>query len=122
MPLHFLIDADLPRRTTELCRRHGHTADDVRDLGMGTALDDRIAAHAKQHSLCLMTGDFGFADVRNYPPGEYAGIVVLVVSPRMTAPTILGMVEALMQRDDILAGLRGRLAIVEPGRVRLRPA
>ncbi len=122
MPLHFLVDADLPRRTAALCRRFGHAADDVRDLGMGTATDDQIATHAKQQSLCLMTGDFGFADVRNYPPEQYAGIVVLAISPHMTAPTILGIVEELMKRNDILARVPGRLAVVEPSRVRLRPA
>ncbi len=25
----------------------------------------------------MVTGDFGFADIRLYPPGEYAGIIVL---------------------------------------------
>ena len=30
---------------------------------------------AQAHKLCLLTGDF--ADIRNYPPHSYAGIVVL---------------------------------------------
>ena len=71
---------------------------------------------------CILTGDFDFADIRRYAPKRYAGIVVLWLPPVASESTILRLVEALLERTDVLERLPGRLAIVEPGRIRLRPA
>ncbi len=120
--MRFLVDADLPRGTAPLIQRHGHDAVDVRDIGLGSADDTVIAAHAKAKGFCLMTGDFGFADIRNYPPADYAGIVVLELPRDATARTILSLIEGLLQQPTVLSRLPGRLAIVEFGRIRLRPA
>lgn len=120
--MRFLVDADLPRRTVRLLRDHGHEAEDVRDAGLGGSPDSEVAARAREKGLCLITGDFDFADVRNYAPEEYAGIIVLKLPPDATAGTILALVEALLNSPEVLERLPGRLAVVEPGRVRLRPA
>jgi hypothetical protein len=37
----FLVDASLPRTTSDLLRRYGHQATDVRDIGLGTAPESR---------------------------------------------------------------------------------
>lgn len=120
--MHFLIDADLPRRSGELLRRLGHEAQDVRDISLGSASDVVIAERAKRDGLCLVTGDFGFADIRNYPPEKYAGLVVLAAPPDATAGILLAMLEGFVGQPRLLKRLPGRLAIVEPGRVRFRPA
>jgi predicted nuclease of predicted toxin-antitoxin system len=65
--VRFLIDADLPRSTKLLLEKYGHEAVDVRDIGLRHAKDPVIARYAQDHQACLLTGDFGFADVRNYP-------------------------------------------------------
>jgi predicted nuclease of predicted toxin-antitoxin system len=94
----------------------------VRDVGLGGAKDSEIAAYARTHSACLITADFGFADIRNYPPQSYAGIVVLELPPNATAAYILNLIESFLRQTEVLARLQGRLAIVETGRIRLRPA
>lgn len=119
--MHFLIDADLPRSLKTLIERCGHDATDVRDIGLGSAKDPPIAAYAQSHRVCLLTGDFGFADIRNYVPAAYAGIVVLELPRNATASFILWLVESLPRQPEVLAKVEGRLAIVEAGRVRLRP-
>jgi hypothetical protein len=119
--MRFLIDADLPRSLIKLIQSHEHEAVDVRDIGMGGSDDATIAAKAKVDRCCLLTGDFGFADIRNYPPTEYAGIVVLELPKDATAPTILAIVDRLLQRDDVIEKLSGRLAVVSASRIRLRP-
>ena len=119
--MRFLIDADLPRKVAELLRHHGHEAIDVREVGLGTAPDEDIAAYARSQGLCLISGDFGFANIRNYPPGDYAGLVVLQLPRNATAKTILNLVEAMLGQAQVLDRLPGRLAIVEFGRIRLRP-
>ena len=120
--MRFLIDEDLPRSVGDLLRRYGHEAVDVRDIGLRGAKDSKIASYAQNNKLCIVTGDFDFSDIRNYPPKEYAGIVVLSIPKDATAPFILNLLEAFLQQNDLIPKLPGRLAIVEPGRVRIRKA
>ena len=120
--MRFLVDADLPRRTSDLFQKHGHEALDVRDLGMGTATDAVIAVYARKNRLCLVTGDFDFADIRNYPPEKHHGLVVLELPKHATGDTILNVLSTLLEQPKILERLRGRLAIVSMHQVRLRPA
>jgi predicted nuclease of predicted toxin-antitoxin system len=118
--MRFLVDADLPRSVTGLLQRYGHEAVDVRDIGLRAARDSRIAAYAQVERLCLVTGDFDFADVRNYPPGKYGGLVVLNLPRTATASFILQLLQSFLERREVVESIVGKLAIVEPGRIRLR--
>jgi MinD-like ATPase involved in chromosome partitioning or flagellar assembly len=120
--MRFLVDADLPRRTVRLLQEKGHEAFDVRTVLAPDAPDHLIAAYARTENLCLLSGDFGFADIRNYPPEQYAGIVVLDLPQDAPGPVILKLVAAFIDQRELLPRLHGRLAIVAFGRVRLRPA
>src|SRR5712692_5058589 len=120
--MRFLVDASLPRSATALLRQLGHDAADVRDIGLRQATDDVIAAHARTNQQALITRDFDFADIRNYPPAGYAGIVVLQLPDDATASEVTKLLEIFVRREDWLAKLPGRLAIVEVWRVRFRPA
>ncbi len=119
--MHFLIDASMPRGTAPLIRSRGHDATDVRDIGLRAAPDQAIAAYAQAHQFAILSRDFDFADVRNYPPDQYAGIVVIDLPSTVTAPTILKLVDGLVLDPQTLNDLPGRLAILEPGRICLRP-
>lgn len=120
--MRFLVDASVPRSAAAMLRRLGHDAVDVRDLGMGGATDRVIAAHARSARQALITRDFDFADIRNYPPADYSGIAVLKLPDDTAAPQILNVLETFVRREDWLDRLTGRLAIVEVWRVRFRPA
>jgi predicted nuclease of predicted toxin-antitoxin system len=118
--MRFLIDADLPRSTGALIRRYGHEAVDVRDIGLRTAKDSQIASYAQSEGFCLVTGDFDFADVRNYPPGKYRGLVVLKLPRKANSSVILNLLETFLQQEELVSRMTGKLAIVEFGRVRIR--
>jgi len=120
--MRFLLDGNLPRSAAPMLRQLGHDAVDVRDIGLRSAPDDVIADHARGNRLTLVTRDFDFADIRNYPPDDYAGIVVLQLHDDATAPQIVKLLETFAQREAWLGQVSGRLAIVEVGRVRFRPA
>lgn len=118
--MRFLVDADLPRATAALLDSYGHEAVDVRDIGLRSAKDSEIATYARQQGLCLLTGDVDFSDIRTYPPQQYPGLVVLKIPRNATARYILSLLEGFLQQDHIIAMVHGKLAVVEPGRVRLR--
>ena len=118
--MRFLVDEDLPGSLADLIQRQGHEAINVRDTELRGARDETIAAYARDNSLCIVTADLGFADVRNYPPSQYNGLVVLRLPRTATAYQILKLMESFMKGREIVSGLPGKLAIVEFGRVRIR--
>jgi len=118
--MRFFIDADLPYSLERLIVASGYAALHVRDVGLGGARDEIIAEFAKSERFAILTGDFDFADIRNYPPADYYGIAVLVLTPKMVSADIHALVRSFLNRHEILKVLEGKLAIVESGRVRLR--
>jgi predicted nuclease of predicted toxin-antitoxin system len=120
--MRFLIDANLPRSIVQLIVGLGHEAEFVRDIGLGSAPDSAIAARAQTTLAALLTRDLDFADVRNYPPERYNGIVVFRFSDDVAAKEIVRLAEIFLREPMFVGQLSGRLAIVEPDRVRFRPA
>lgn len=119
--MRFIVDADLPYAVKPILERFGHEAVDVRQIGMGRARDPVIAAFAQEQRAIILSADFDFADIRVYPPHEYAGIVVLTFGRRITPARILLMVEELLADSATLARVPGRLAIVQHGHTRFHP-
>ena len=119
--LHFLVDASLPGATAALIQAHGHAATDVRDIGLGTAADDDIAAHARANGMSLISGDRDFANILRYPPADYNGLIVIEPPKRATRMIILTLLEQFLKTPDVVAALPGRLIIVSAGRIRVRP-
>jgi predicted nuclease of predicted toxin-antitoxin system len=120
--MRFLIDEDLPRSIKDLLQRYGHEAIDVRAIGFRGKKDREVAALAQNKGLCLVTGDFDFSDVRNYPSGKYAGIVVLRLPRTATASYIVNLLESFLRQKELVDQMAGKLAVVEPGRIRIRTA
>ena len=119
--MRFLIDANIPRSAAAAVRRWGNEASDVRDIGLGGAADSDIARHSREHGLAVVTRDFDFADIRNYPPADYRGVVVLELPDDAVATEIVALLESFLRHEEWIARLSGRLAVVDPHRVRFRP-
>jgi predicted nuclease of predicted toxin-antitoxin system len=113
---------ELASPTAARIQARGHEAVDARSVNMGAADDSVIASHARQNGFCLLTRDKDFGDIRNYPPADYAGIVVLDLPDETVANDVLKILGSFLSRKEWLDHLQGRLAIVQPGRVRFRPA
>ncbi len=118
----FLVDASLPRSVAPLVTTLGHRAIDVRDVGLRTATDRRVAGYARENGLALLTKDHDFGNILVYPPEQYPGIVI--IEPPEDAPErlILQMVRRFISDNWALTNLPGRLAVVEVYRVRFWPA
>ena len=120
---------DAVSRGRELAALNGSSHSSVRSRSCrraqrehGAADDSVIANHARENGFCLLTRDKDFGDIRNYPPADYAGIIVLDLPDETVAADVLRMLESFLSRKEWLDRLQGRLAIVQPGRVRFRPA
>lgn len=116
--MRFLTDENLPRDVLVLLRQLGHDVADVRELRMSGSPDAEVARLARQEGRLLVTLDLDFANILQYPPSEYAGIIVL----RVPHPTRQRVVRTLA---DFLAesaeqDMSGALVIVEPGMYRVR--
>ncbi len=74
--MKFKIDENLPAETAADLRAAGHDAESVADEGLGGSPDPPILERTKREGRVFFTMDKGVADIRRYPPAEYAGIVL----------------------------------------------
>ncbi len=118
--MRFLINEDLPRSINNLLKQYNYESIDIRDTILKGKIDSEIAGYAQKEQLCIVTGDFDFSDIRNYPPSKYFGIIVLSIPGNVTASYINNLFESFIQQPDIIPKISGNLAIVEPGRIRWR--
>jgi predicted nuclease of predicted toxin-antitoxin system len=114
----FLVDENLPRALTERLRGEGYVAEDVRDVGLRSQPDPVVFAYAQAHSETIITLDKGLGSLLQYPP-PHAGIVAARLPDRLS---IDQKVDIIVAGLSSLAGqsLASMVAIIEPGRVRVR--
>lgn len=74
----------------------------ARDIGLGGAPDRAIAAHARATQAALLTRDLDFADVRNYPPEQYNGIVVFRFPDDVVAKEIARLAEIFLREPKFV--------------------
>lgn len=106
--------------SSSVLESYGHVAIDARDIGMRCADDAEIAAQARREGLALLSEDWGFANIRDYPPEHYHGIAIFETHDDAIGAKTAAL-KHLLDRPDVVQQLPGRLAIVTPTRIRLRP-
>lgn len=117
--MNIVIDEDLHRSLGEVLRKLGHEVFDVRDHGLRGKSDEDVFHFAQQKSAILFSGDLGFSNVLQFPPGSHGGIVILRFPNEMPTSMINVAVLAtlvLASEDDLI----GNLVIISPGKVRVR--
>jgi predicted nuclease of predicted toxin-antitoxin system len=119
--VRFLLDANLPRAAASAVRDAGHEVESIRETSLRSASDDLVFAHAVKTSATLISRDLDFANMQRFAATGTEGIVVLRL-PDNTAAVAVAEVIARFLASGLLPHLSGRLAIVEPDRVRFRPA
>jgi predicted nuclease of predicted toxin-antitoxin system len=75
--MQFKIDENLPVDAARTLIAAGFGADTVIDEELSGKSDDVIAEFCRTEGRALITLDLGFADIRDFPPSEYAGLIVL---------------------------------------------
>jgi predicted nuclease of predicted toxin-antitoxin system len=116
--MKFKVDENLPVEVADLLRAAGHDADTVLDEGLGGAADPALATLVRREDRALLTLGVGFADIRSYPPEDYAGLVVLRLG-RQDKEHVLRVCARLLQ-PLASQSLSRRLWIVEDDSIRVR--
>lgn|SRR3989338_655946 len=120
--LRFVIDEDQPRSLGRLLSEQGHSVKDIRDHGLRGSDDENIYQFAQQNKSVLVTSDFGFSNILHYPPGYHQGIVIVHFPNEMTTDSVNQEVIKQLREFENEKDVRGRLIILEPGKVRIRTA
>jgi predicted nuclease of predicted toxin-antitoxin system len=116
--MRFKFDENLPSDLGSLLRGDGHDAHSVIDEDLRGATDPSIARVCQDERRILITLDLDFAQIKNYPPQDYYGIIVLRLArqDRDTVLAIIPRVLELLQTEPIAQ----RLWIVDDHRTRIR--
>ena len=118
MLVHIKVDEDLPTAIVYRLRAIGYQASTVVEQGMGGWKDPILWQAVQSDRQFLITADKGFGNIRQYPPGEHAGVLVLRPDEDGIRP-LLDLLERLLSQYD-LNDLAGLLTVVTPRSVRIR--
>ena len=114
------LDENLPADLSSWLRAEGHDVTDVVEEGLGGEADPPVLKAATAEGRILLTFDLDFADIRHYPPGTHAGIVVFRLQDQRWK-TLQTPVERLLAGGS-LDRLEKGLAVVDETRVRYKRA
>lgn len=111
------LDENLGSSIQDIFRKAGFDSPTVRDEGLAGAPDPEVFLTARREDRILVTLDHGFGNVLAYRHDDTPGVAVLNLPANPSLPLIrilaATFIEALKKHD-----IRGRVWIVEPGRIR----
>ena len=115
--MKFKFDENLPSDVGDLLRRYGHDVHSVIDEGLQGAPDSSIAQTCQQEQRILITLDLDFSHIKNYPPTDYFGIVVLRLErqDKGSVLAIIARILTLLENEPVMH----RLWIVDENRTRI---
>jgi predicted nuclease of predicted toxin-antitoxin system len=118
--MSILVDQCVPRKFVRILKAWGYLVVTVTEHIPANSADTDVIQLAQQLDAVLLSIDLDFANVIDYPPDQYAGIVVL----RYAIPDEEYLINSLQKMLDELyrEQLRQTLVIVEPKRYRVRRA
>jgi len=114
----FKLDEKLPVSSARSLAKSGHDVDTVAAEGLTGAADPDVVAAAAAEERMLITLDRGMGDIRAYPPGSHAGIVVLRLTDQ-SAPAVNDAITELANLAGLEA-LAGAVAVLQRGMLRIR--
>jgi hypothetical protein len=118
MPLLIKIDEDLPVSVAGPLVRQGHQVRTVLGQGWGGLKDPVLWPKVVEEGALFVTADKGFGDLRSFPPGTHAGIVVLRPD-KESVLEFVRLIEQLITRYS-LPDLQGFITVVGSHSIRIR--
>lgn len=116
--MKFKLDENLPVSSTAILAGAGHDVDTAGQEGLSGAPDPDVVAAATAAGRVLVSLDVGLADIRAYPPGSHAGIVLLRLTDQSAAAVSKAVADlAAFPNAD---SLTGAVAVLQRGLLRIR--
>ncbi len=112
------VDEDLPKAATMLLREHAFDTSSVIEQRMGGAPDPALWQAVQNEQRFLVTADKGFGDIRAFPPGTHAGILLLRPDQNGIRP-VMELLEQVVTGYD-LRDLAGTVTVATSRGVRVR--
>ncbi len=116
--MKFKLDENLPASSAAKLTDAGHDVDTVAEEHLTGAPDPDVVAAAAAAGRILISLDRGLGDIRAYPPGSHAGIIVLRLADQ-SAATVTKAIGDLASAPD-LEGLTGAVTVMQRGLLRIR--
>jgi len=116
--LRIKIDEDLPKKVAEAVRGVVPDTLTVIEEGLSGILDPALWETVQREQRFLITGDKAFANIREYPPGSHAG-VLLLRPDEDGIPQLMDLIQEVLKLG-ILENLEGCIAVATPRRMRVR--
>lgn len=116
--MKFKVDENLPVEVAELLQKSGYDAVTVLNQQMGGTDDANLAVICQQEGRAIVTLDLDFADIRTYPPSQFAGLIVLRLKQhdKFNVLSVFSRIMNILEAEP----LHGRLWIVEETHIRIR--
>ncbi|MFQ6049933.1 MAG: DUF5615 family PIN-like protein [Candidatus Paceibacterales bacterium] len=114
-----VIDEDLPRIIDKVLESLGWEVKDVRDIGLRGKSDRVIISFAQKSKAVLFSADWGFANILNFPPSRYYGIVILNFPNEVSTKFIAKETKKALSKIHF-KNFKSNLIIIEPGKIRIR--
>lgn len=112
------LDENLSRHLKPSLIERGHEISTAAEEGLLGKVDVEVGTAAKAEERMVFTLDLDFADLRKFPPGTHPGVILF--RPRSMGPLAVNRFVLRFVQEVDLARLSRCLAVVEPGRVRVR--
>ena len=112
------VDEDLPKKVAEAVRGVVPDTLTVIEEGLSGILDPALWETVQREQRFLITGDKAFANIREYPPGSHAG-VLLLRPDEDGIPQLMDLIQEVLKLG-ILENLGGCIAVATPRRMRVR--
>jgi predicted nuclease of predicted toxin-antitoxin system len=114
----FKLDENLPASAASVLAAAGHDVDTVPAEHLAGRPDHDIVAASTAAERVLISLDVGLGDIRAYPPGSHAGILILRLADQ-SATTVIKAIEDLASLAQP-ASLAGTVAVLQRGLLRIR--
>jgi predicted nuclease of predicted toxin-antitoxin system len=121
MALRFLADHCVSNFTVQTLRESNHEVMCLRDVLPVESADALVIAKAQEIDAILLSLNGDFADIVNYPPANYRGIVALQMRNHSEIlPKLIARLTAYLKVHTTMDHYRGKLLVVEVDRIRIR--
>jgi predicted nuclease of predicted toxin-antitoxin system len=121
MALRFLADHCISNTIIRTLRDANHEVVRLGDVLPVESADPLVIAKAQEIEAILLTMNGDFADIVTYPPKRFKGIVAIQMRNHAEdVDKLMVRLVAYLNRQPAAEPYRGKLLVVEAGRIRIR--